>query len=186
MKRKRSNHANSYEAALTEDQQIALHALLLSGITLTEAREKAPPWPDGPDKGKKPCIACLGKIRLRLGIEERISRIEETKATMRATRSLLKSLANQTDQEELLDQAMILIGRQVIDVGLDLNNVASNRAAAWLLLRRADQRRFDQRTAIFQAQSGKGQQPTEDEPLPPMTNEERERKYRQIFGMEPL
>lgn len=186
MKSKPDRHAASYEAALTESQRIALHSLLLSGITLAEAREKAPPWPDGPDQGKKPCIACLGKIRLRLGIEERVARIEESKATLRATRQLLRSLVNQTDQEQILDEAMTLIGRQVIDLGLDLNNAASNTGAAWVLLRRADQRRFDQRTAIFQAQSGKNSKTDEDPPLPPLTNEERERKYRQIFGMEPI
>jgi hypothetical protein len=49
-----------------------------------------------------------------------------------------------------------------------------------------DQRRFDQRTAIFEAQAGKAKETGEDAPLPPMDNEERERRYRQIFGMEPL
>jgi hypothetical protein len=58
-----------------------------------------------------------------------------------------------------------------------------------LLLRRADQRRFDQRTAIFEAQAGKHQKTgdkADDAPLPAMTDEEKEQKYRQIFGMEPL
>ena len=182
MKIKEAPHAASYEAALTEEQRISFHALLLSGITLAEAREKAPPWPEGPDKDKKPSIACLGKIRVRLGIEERISRIEEARATMRATQKLLKSLVNKTDQEQVLDQAMTLIGQQVIDAGLDLNGPSSKTAAAWLLLRRADQRRFDQRTAIFQAQAGKGKQTEEPPPLPAMSDEEKERRFSEIFG----
>jgi hypothetical protein len=41
MKIKETPRAGSYEAALTEEQRISLYALLLSGITLAEAREKA-------------------------------------------------------------------------------------------------------------------------------------------------
>jgi hypothetical protein len=182
MKNTSDPQAGSYEAALTEEQRIEFHALLLSGITLAEARDKVLPWPQGPDKDKKPSIACLGKIRLRLGIEERISRIEEARATMRATRTLLRSLVNKTDQEQVLDQAMTLIGQQVIDAGLDLNGPSSKTAAAWLLLRRADQRRFDQRTAIFEAQSGKGKNAEENAPLPAMSDEEKERRFSEIFG----
>jgi hypothetical protein len=175
-------HASSYEAALTEDQRIFFHALLLSGITLAEAREKVLPWPDGSDMDKKPSIACLGKIRVRLGIEERVSRIEKTRATMRATRNLLKSLVNKTDQEQVLDEAMPLIGQQVIDASLDLNNTSAKTASAWLLLRRGDQRRFDERTAIFKAKIGMSQKAGEDDPLPPMSDEEKEERFSEIFG----
>ena len=175
-------HGSSYEAALTEEQRIEFHALLLSGITLARAQAQALPWPDGPEKDKKPSISSLGKIRARLRIEERWSRIEEAKALMRATQTLLKGMVNKTDQEQVLDQAMTLIGQQVIDAGLDLNGPSSKTAAAWLLLRRADQRRFDQRTAIFEAQAGKGKQTGENPPLPAMSDEEKERRFSEIFG----
>ncbi|MGP8200003.1 MAG: hypothetical protein ACLQU4_10935 [Limisphaerales bacterium] len=165
-------HAASYEAALTEEQRIAFHSLLLSGITLADAREKVPPWPVGPDKDKKPSIACLGKIRVRLRTEVRISRIEEAKATMRATRNIIKSLVNKTDQEMVLDDAMTLIGQQVIDACLELDGPSSKTTAAWLLLRRADQRRFDQRTAIFEAARAK--QALENPPSPTLSEEGKE------------
>ena len=61
---------------------------------------------------------------------------------------------------------MALIGQQVIDAGLELNGPPSKTAAAWLLLRRADQRRFDQRTAIFKDKTGKGNKEEESPPLP--------------------
>ena len=180
---------DSYAAALTEEQRISLYALLRSGITLAEARGKAPPWPDGPDRPEKdnrPSMACLGRIRWRLRVEEKIVRIEDAAATRRATRRLLKKLVTGTDQEQVLDEVMTLIGEQVIDATLGMESASTRTAAAWLLLRRADQRRFDQRTAIFEAQTGKDKKTEEDAPLPPMDNEERERRYRQIFGMEPL
>jgi|GEM_PF-3226177 len=186
MKIKEAPQAGSYEAALTEAQRISLHALLLSGITLSEAQEKVPPWPDGPEKDKKPSTTSLWRIQVRLRVKERVQKIEMAMVTFRATQTLLQKLVNKTDQEKVLDQAMTLIGQQVIDAGLDVHGPTSKTAAAWLLLRRADQRRFDQRTAIFEAQAGKARETGEDAPLPPMDNEERERRYRQIFGMEPL
>ena len=183
---KEAPQAGSYEAALTEEQRISLHSLLLSGITLAEARQKALPWPEGTEKDNKPSIACLWRVQARLRIKDRMRKIETAMVTFRVTKSLLQKLANKTDQEQVLDQAMTLIGQQVIDAGLDMNGPSSKTAAAWLLLRRADQRRFDQRTAIFEAQAGKAKEAEENPPLPPMDNEERERRYRQIFGMAPL
>ena len=64
MKFKETPKEGSYEAALTEEQRISFHALLLSGVTLAEAREKAVSWPLGPEQGKKPSIACMGRVRL--------------------------------------------------------------------------------------------------------------------------
>ncbi len=101
-------HLNSYEAALTDEQRAAFRALLLSGITLAEAQQKAPPWPGGPEQGKQPSIASLGRIRLRLRIEERVTRIEEAAVARRATRELLRRIVKKTDQEAVLDEAMAL------------------------------------------------------------------------------
>jgi uncharacterized protein YqfA (UPF0365 family) len=190
MKIKETPQAGSYEAALTNEQRTEFHTLLLSGITLARAQAQALPWPDGPEKGNKPSISSLGKIRARLRIEERVSRIEEEKAITRATQTLLKSMVNKTDQEMVLDQAMTLIGQQVIEASLELNGPTSNTAAAWLLLRRADQRRSDRRTAIFEAQAEKAAksqaQPEAKPATPVLSAEEKERRWRQIFGMQPL
>ena len=175
----------SYAAMLTEDERISLYALLLSGITLAEAREKVPPWADGPEKGRKPSEPCLWRIRRRLRIEQRVRKIEIATATFRATQSLLQNLVNKTDQEKVLDQAVTLIAQQVIDAGLDLDGPSSKTAAAWLLLRRADQRRFDQRTAVFEAQTGKVIKDGKNPPLPPLDNEVREQRYRHLFGEDP-
>ncbi len=61
-------HLNSYEAALTDEQRAAFRAVLLSGITLAEAQQKAPPWPGGPEQGQQTLIASLGRIRFPLQI----------------------------------------------------------------------------------------------------------------------
>jgi hypothetical protein len=182
MKIKEAPQEGSYEAALTEEQRISLHALLLSGITLAQAQKEALPWPEGPDKDHKPSPACLWRIKARLRNEQRFLRLETAAATLRATQKLLKRLVKTTDQEQVLDQAMTLIGQQVIDAGLELDGAASNSTAAWMLLRRADQRRFDQRTAIFEAQAGKGKNAGEDAPLPAMSEEEKEQRFSEIFG----
>jgi hypothetical protein len=186
MKNKTEPQAGSYEAALTEEQRNSLHALLLSGITLAEAQTNAPPWPQGPDKDKKPSQPCLWRIQARLRTNSRMQKIESVMATFRATQRILKGLVNKTDQELVLDQAMMLIGQQVIDAGLDLNGPSSKTAAAWLLLRRADQRRFDARTAILAAEREKARKKEEKPKKPPLTDAEKEAKWRQIFGMQPL
>lgn len=43
MKIKDAPQEGPYEAALTEEQRISLHALLLSGIPLAGAQKEAPP-----------------------------------------------------------------------------------------------------------------------------------------------
>ncbi|MGD0814689.1 MAG: hypothetical protein ABSA83_13870 [Verrucomicrobiota bacterium] len=175
----------SYAAALTEEQRTSLYALLRSGITLAEAREKAPPWPDdpgSPEKDNRPSMPCLGRIRWRLRVEEKVVRIQNAAATRRATRRLLKKLVTGTDQEQVLDEVMTLIGEQVIEASLGMESASTRTAAAWLLLRRADQRRFDQRTAIFKAQAAKAGENGEDSPLPPLSKEEEEERFDEIFG----
>lgn len=158
--------------------------LLLSDITLAEVQQKALAWATGPDIGKKPSIASLGRSRVRVRLEEQIARIEGIAVTRRATRNLLRRAVKGMDQEQILDEAMALIGQQAIDASIGMDGAAT-QTAAWLLLRRADQRRFDQRTAIFEAQSGsKDKQPPAPKE-PPLTDEEKEAKWRQIFGMEP-
>jgi len=118
-------------------------AILMSHITLAQAQQKALAWATGPEIGKKPSIACLGKIRVRLRLVERIARLEGVAVTRRATRNLLRRLVKGTDQELILDEAMALIGEQVIDASLGMDDATARAATAWLLLRRADQRRFD-------------------------------------------
>jgi hypothetical protein len=185
-KHKTQPQGGSYESTLSEEQQEKFHTMLLSDITLAETQQKAPAWATGPDIGKKPFIASLGKIRMRIRLEERIARLEGVAATRRATRTLLKRLVQGTDQEEMLDEAMTLIGEQAIDAGLGMGNASSRAAAAWLLLRRADQRCFDERTAIFKSQASKAEETKENEKKPAMSDEEQGAAWPQIFGMRPV
>src|ERR1022692_3922923 len=106
MKNRTIPQAGSYEAVLTEEERVSLHALLRSGVTLAEAQGTVPPWPSGPDKDKKPSQTCLWRIQTRLRTNSRVQKIESVMAMFRTTRKLMKNLVNKTDQELVLDQAM--------------------------------------------------------------------------------
>ncbi len=91
-------HLNSYEAALTDEQRAAFRAVLLSGITLAEAQQKAPPWPGGTEQGKPPSLTSLFRARCRLRIQEKVARIEDARIATRATRTLLRRLVQRNGQ----------------------------------------------------------------------------------------
>ena len=144
-----SNHepqAGSYEAALTEDQRDALHALLLSDADMLEVRQKAPLWPHGPEQGRRPSIDSLWRIKQRLNIEDQVRHIEMAQATIDAMQPLVQKMVSKTNMETLLDQVVVLVAQEAAAAGLP-----SKATAARMLLQRAGQHRFDQRTAIFEA-----------------------------------
>jgi hypothetical protein len=183
MKINEQPRVGSYEAALTEDQRISLHKILLSGTSLTEVWEKAVPWPQGPEQGRRPSKMCLCRIQRRLLMEEEVRGIQATEAISRATQSLLQKMTDKTDQKKVLDQAVSLIGRQVIHASLKSRNPSAEISlAARLLLRREDQRLYAERTAKMEPAKKKDAPP----PSPILSDEEKERRWRAIFGMEPL
>jgi len=183
MKINEQPRGGSYEAALTQDQRISLHKLLLSGATMTEVQEKAIPWPQGPEQGRKPARLCLWRIQRRLQIEEQVRAIETTETTIRVTRFLLEKLTDKTDQKKVLDQADALIGQQMIRASLQSKDLAPNTSSAYrLMLRREEQRLYAERTAKMEQANKKDAPP----PSPILSDEEKERRWRAIFGMEPL
>ncbi len=154
--------ADSYEASLTEEQRISFRALLLSGVTLAEAHEKILPWQSGPDQGKKPSLSSLGRTRVRLRIREKAQLIEEARLTTRATRTLVRRLGKGSNEKELMDSAVALLGEKLIDGCLGLGNAKTGTGAAWLLLRREDQRMAQERLAIFRQQTLKSSQAADE------------------------
>jgi hypothetical protein len=172
----------SYEAALTEDQQDSLHALLLSCARLVEIRQKAPPWPQGPDQGRKPSINCLWRIQERLFVQERRRNIGNATATSRASKSRLQKLADVNDPSKMMDHLTALISQQAIDASLGPDGSSSKMAAYRLLLQREKLRLYAERTAKMEQAKKKDAPP----PSPILSDEEKERRWRAIFGMEPL
>ena len=175
--------AGSYEAALTQDQRISLHKLLLSRASLTELWEKALPWPQGPEQGRKPSKMCLCRIQRRLLMEEEVRGIQSTEAVSRATQSLMRKTTDKTDQKKVLDRAISLIGQQVIHASRKSEDPAPNISAATrLLLQHEKLRLYAERTAKMDNDKKKDVPP----PSPILSDEEKERRWRAIFGMEPL
>ena len=155
MEHKNKPKAGSYEASLTEEERFALHSLLLSGDSLLEVREKTIPWRDGPDKGMKPSTATLCKIKTRLHTEKMVRSLDGMLESIRATKTRLAALVRDANQEELLDAAMAAIGREVVEKTLEGRIPAEQRITARLLLKRADQHRFDRRMTFLEAESEK-------------------------------
>jgi hypothetical protein len=164
MEYKNKPKAGSYEAFLTEEERFALHSLLLSGDSLPGVREKTIPWRDGPDKGMKPSVPTLCKIKTRLRTEKMVRSLDEMLETMRATKTRLAALVRDSNQEELLDAAMAAIGREVLEKTLEGQIPAEQRITTRLLLKRADQHRFDRRMTFLEAEFEKNKKV---QPAPP-------------------
>jgi hypothetical protein len=77
---------------------------------------------------------------------------------MRATKSRLSTLAKDSNQEELLDAAMAAIGREVIEKTMEGQTQAEQRTTTRLLLKRADQHRFDRRMTFLEAEFAKAKE----------------------------
>ncbi len=83
----------------------------------------------------------------------------------------------------MLDEAVALLGQKLIDGCLGLDKTAIQMGAAWLLLRREDQRLAAERLDLLRSQTEK--QSEGPNPLPPLSDEEREARDRAILGMGP-
>ena len=174
---------DSYEAALTAEQRVCFRSVLMSEMTLTEVQHQAAPWPHGPQQGKPPSLTSLFRARCRLRIQEKVARIEDARIATRATRTLLRRLVKGTDKSKVLDEAVALLGQKLIDGCLGLDKTAIQMGAAWLLLRREDQRLAAERLDLLRSQTEK--QPEGPDRLPPLSDEEREARDRAILGMDP-
>jgi hypothetical protein len=152
MRPKNTPQAGSYEASLTKEERIELHSLLAGDESLHEIRGETIPWRDGPDKGTKPSIATLCKIKMRLRTEQMVLGLDQMLTTVRATKEQLAALAKPSDQEQLLDAAMAAIGREVLEKTLEGQDASVQKAVTRLLLKRADQRRFDRRMTLLEAE----------------------------------
>ena len=157
MKTENTPQAGSYESSLTEDERSTLHLLLLSNASLHELREQTIPWREGPDQGMKPSVATLWKIQTRLRTENMMLGLQGMLDTIHSTKAQLATLTSDTDQEQMLDAAMAAIAREAFDGAMQGANPAAQKIITRLLLKRADQRRFDRRMDFLETGLAKTQ-----------------------------
>lgn len=83
-------------------------------------------------------------------------------------------------QEELLDEIMEVIAHEVRHKTLKRVDAAGRTAAARLLLKRADQRRFDRHQDFIERQAKK----KEPQPPPVLTEEQKQQRIKEIMGID--
>jgi hypothetical protein len=175
--------SNSYWGMLTEKQKALVQSILFApGVSLREAAQRVPPTPGGPQIGRPPCLANLSNIRRQLKAEEMVFHIEEEEELIEGIRAQLRTGKAMTrEQERLLDETMIVIGREVMSKTLERLDPASRTAAARLLLKRADQRRVDRHQDFVEAQARKNEAPPA--PALPLTADEKRAAVKKILGI---
>lgn len=175
----RKPRSDSYWGGLNKKQQTVVLSLLLeSRLSMREARMKVPLT----RKGKPPCIATLARLRLQLKTEEVIFRIDAKTNAVEAPFAKLRSGGEfSQDQEQMLDEAMCLISKEVIEKTLQQLDSASRTAAAHLLLKRADQRRVDRHQDFVEAQARKKAEPPP--PPPRLTEEDKQRRIQEVLDI---
>lgn len=144
-KSSKKQRANSYEAGLSDEELQLLHTLCLErSLSLVDMQRAAPSHKGGALDGKQPSLDTISKIATRLRTEQVMVEIDAAEKIMEAARQKAKALPP-AEREQTLDAICDLIGNEVIQktvAGLDAKN---RTAAARLLLKRADQKRFDQK-----------------------------------------
>ena len=173
---------DSYEASLTPEERESLYAMLRSDMPFNEVLNATIPWRTGENAGKKPTLRTLYAINSRLDLEAILMGIEGTATFVENTNRQLRPYLKGTDGEKVLDQAMELIGKEVIRRTLYRLNPAARTAAAKLLLKRADQHRVDRRLDMVEAELKKDAREAKSDTK--FTPEETEARYKQILSIE--
>ena len=173
--------SDSYWASLSPSEQEQLQALLEDfSMPLSMVREAAPKFGAKHKlKGKLPSQHTLGEIRGALRIAATQVKIEATAKLMQAVRG---QIGGRTD-DETLDAVLLLVGQEVIQQTLEGEDPKNRTAAARLLLKRKDQQLLERRIAHLEAQAAKADQAKVVTADTVLTPEEKQARYRQIFGM---
>ena len=92
----------------------------------------------------------------------------------------VRAKAEARTQEELLDEIMDVLAQEVRHKTLKRQDPNGRTAAARLLLKRADQRRFDRHQSFLETQAKK----KEPQPAPVLTEEQKQQRIREIMGLD--
>lgn len=177
------DQSNSYLGSLTEEHREQVFALLSQRprLSLVEVSKRAPVFGAGPSKGKKPSFQVIGKVNAKLQLEQSLEAISVQAKFMEAMKVKALGLFSKSEEnEQLLETVIGLINNEVIQKTLEGEDAAGRTAAARLLLKRADQRRFDRRMEFLEKQKDDAKQVLGNQTLTP---EEKDAKMREIFGL---
>lgn len=132
MKLTRPGRADSYEAQLSDEELVTLHAALLGGrLTLQTIQEQSPTWVSGRMAGRKPSLATLSNIRDRLGMR---ATLEENAAT---TETLLEEL--KAEVPGISDDQLAEYGHRAFS----LMALRTQDVKSWVALRRTQKEAGD-------------------------------------------
>jgi hypothetical protein len=107
------------------------------------------------------------------------SLLAELKADDEEIKKIRDNACSRT-QEELLDEIMDSMAQEVRHKTLKRVDPSGRTAAARLLLKRADQRRFDRHQDFIEAQARKKEPP----PVPALTEEQKQQRIKEIIGID--
>jgi hypothetical protein len=155
--------------------------MLCSDMPFSEVLKAAVPWRTGAEVGKKPTLRTLYAINSRLDLEATLVGLEGTSLFIEDTNRRLRPYLKGAEGEQVLDQAMHLVGKEVIRRTLYRLNPAARTAAARLLLKRAEQRRVDRRLKLLEVEVKKD---GSDDAKSGLTPDEKQARIRQILGTE--
>jgi phage FluMu gp28-like protein len=173
----RKRHSNSYWAGLSlEEQELAYSVLRQSGTTMEEARKLIPPMRGADGKPRPPCVTTVSKLCQELRMEQMLGAVAEDEEMIDRVRRQFSSRV----REEWLDEIMDMIGQEVRQKTLRRLDPDGRTAAARLLLKRADQRRFDRHQEFIERQAKK----KEPRPRRVLTEEQKQRRIKEILGVD--
>lgn len=139
---------DSYEASLTADELEQLHLLLSDrSLSLADVQKEIPRHRGGRLDGKVPSTKTLSTIARRLRTESVLSQVEAVAKMMEAVRKKATP-ALPAQSEATLDIVCDLVGQEVIEKTVSGIDGAGRTKAARILLKRADQKRLDERLKL--------------------------------------
>jgi hypothetical protein len=182
LNRPRKSRCDTYLNSLSADDRQKVHALLLNpAVKLVDAVLQIPPWGPGRRAGKRLSLTSLCNIRHKLRLE---SLVIEAESNVRLKTdfdklSNLTSLAPR-DPELAIDLALSMIAEEVIAKTLHQLDTKDRNVSMRLLLKRADQRRWDRKMQFLEDQA---KAPAAAPQPPPLTEDEKCAKIKAVFGM---
>lgn len=176
--------SDSYLASLSEEERLVVQSLLEDySLPLREVREQCPCFgPKHGQRGKQPSEHLLSELRQELRTQRVLRNIETADQMVQAVRT---KLGGRTDQETL-DTVLMLVGQEVIEASLANGDpIAQDQRtkAAKLLLKKKELQLLERRIEHLEREAAKADQAKTVTTDPALSAEEKQARYRQIFGL---
>jgi len=176
--------SDSYLASLTDEQRLAVQLLLEDySLPLREVRQQCPPFgPKHAQAGKQPSEHTLSELRQELRQQRVLRNIDTADKMVRAVR---EKLGGRTDADTL-DTVLMLVGQEVIEASLNNGDPESQdqrTKAAKLLLKQKELKLLERRIELLEREAAKADAAKAVTTDPALSAEEKQARYRQIFGL---